>query len=229
MAYVKEASVRAAALEYLRRQLADGKVLAKLLLGAVDLDVGNIATLSPAPLDLKETMQFDWGHTPLTADPSSRMIIAESPYLLVPKANSDKQLTDVIYEFLKKPEGVCFFENSLASAGDGWIERAKSRVIANGDDIYHVLLNVDRDQSKIGDAICESSAIPTFIGALGNMPSYNSARIAKSKVVTGEDFEDFAKTVRCIFVGAYDREGYVLWIGEGRLDDGAGSFEGGLR
>ena len=51
MSYIAQETMRTAAIEYVRRQLREGKSLAKLLLKTVDFAEGNVATLSPTPLN----------------------------------------------------------------------------------------------------------------------------------------------------------------------------------
>ncbi len=102
-------------------------------------------------------------------------------------------------------------KNALAEARDSWLQRAKSRVVANGSEVYHALFNVDRDKSKIEDAIREWHHLPTSIGALGRTSGETSARIASLKAISAEQLTAFAETVQSVFVGAYDGEGYVVW------------------
>jgi hypothetical protein len=211
MSYITEVGVRASAAEYIRRQLAQGKSLAKALLQAVDFEEGRVMTLSPTPLSPTETMQFDRGHAPQTHTKPERIKFGDTTYLAVPTANANEELVAAIYDELRKPQSACFLENSLAEAHDGWLQRAKSRVITNGSEVYHALFNTDRDKGKIEAAIREWHYLPTSIGALGTMNEEASAHIVSVKAITIEQLTAFAKTAQSVFVGAYDGEGYLVW------------------
>jgi hypothetical protein len=218
MTYVKEEIIRSAAVEYVRRQLAQGKSLARHLTENIDFGQGDILILTPAPLNQTEMTQFDWGHTPTAQSMPVQITIADASYMVAHKADVYDQLAEGIFKQLGDTGNVCLLENSLAQAQDPWLQRAKSLVITIGTDVYHMLSSADKDQIKIGDAIREAEHLPTFIGALGRVASDTLAQIASSKVLTTEQINDFAKTVHCIFIGAYDGEGYVVWNKTGRVE-----------
>lgn len=211
MTYITAANVRASAVEYVRRQLGQGKSLSKGLLEVVDFEAGRIMTLSPTPLSPTETMEFDWGHAPLTQTKPEHIKIGGTSYLAFPTANADEQLIEQIYDKLENPQSLCLLENYLFEAGAPWLQRAKSRVVTNGNEVYHALFNVDRDKGKIGDAIREWRRPPTSIGAVGHMNEEISAHIASTKAIAPEQLAAFAGTVRSVFVAAYDGEGYIVW------------------
>jgi hypothetical protein len=211
MNYVTEANIRASAVRYMRRQLGQGKSLAKALLERIDFEQGDIITLRPTPLSPTETIRLERGHTLQTPSKRERIKIGDSFYLAVPKATANEQLVGTIYDQLTTPRSICFLENYLAEVNDGWLQRAKSRVVANGNEVYHVLFIADRDKDKIDAAIREWHYLPTSIGALGSMNEEASALIASVKAITAEQLTAFAKTVQSVFFAAYDGEGYVVW------------------
>jgi hypothetical protein len=212
MTYIHEESVRAAAVKYARRQLAHGKSLGKLLLKSVEFGKGDIAILTPAPINSAQIVKFDEGHAPPAQVAPKRITIGDRTYVAIPKENAYDQLADVIGKFLENPEDLCLLENSLAQAGDGWLQRAKSRVVINGADVYHVLFNVDRDGETVSNAIREADGLPIFLGAVGRSPEGMFARNTPFNSISTEQLVNFAETVRCVFVGAYDGDGYVLWV-----------------
>jgi hypothetical protein len=216
MSYVDEDNIRTAAVEYARRQLGQGNALAKLLLDTVNFGEGDFVVLTPTPLNAMEMVQFDWGHAPQTQTTPERIVIGETPFVAFPKVTADDQLVDVIGKLLKNPEDLCLLENSLAQAGDSWLKGARSRVVTNGTDIYHALFSAGWDKTKVTDAIREADGSPIFVGAVGRSPADISARNATLQDISAEQLLNFAKTVRSVFVGAYDGEGYVLWVMPGR-------------
>ena len=212
MSYVKEKNVRASAVQYMRGQLGQGKSLAKTLLETVDFGEGDIIALSPTPLSSTETIQFDSGHTPQTHVKPERIKFGDRTHLAVPTPNANQQLAAMIYDALGNLQSVCFLENFLAEAHDGWLERAKSRIVTNGNEVYHALFSLDRcDKDKIEVAIREWHYLPTSIGAFGNMDDEASAYITSEKTITKGQLTAFARTVQSVFVSAYDGEGCLVW------------------
>jgi hypothetical protein len=117
----------------------------------------------------------------------------------------------IVTKLLQDQESACILKNSLANAGDPWLHRAKSRFVTYGTEVYHLILNSDRLEDDIGLAILEARKIPIFIGAVGRVAAENMPSILTHKTLTTEILNTFAVTVNCIFVGAYDGEGYVIW------------------
>lgn len=206
-----QGSARSSAVEYMQRQLGEGKFLSKSLLATLDFEKGEIIALSPAPLGPEESVQFDSGHTPQRHAKPERIKISGAYYLAVPKANASEQLVEAIHAWLQSIENICILENYLAEAHDSWLQSAKSRVVSNGNEVYHVLLNADRDKKKIDAAIREWDHLPTSVGVLGSMAEKVSSQIGLVKVITTEQLTVFAQSARSVFVGAYDGEGYLVW------------------
>jgi len=211
MTRVNEECIRGAVVEYMRRQLGQGKSLGMLLLKTVAFEKGDVDILTPAPLNPTEIVEFDRGHAPQTQIAPKRITIGDAPYIAIPKDNASVELANLIGKLLIEADDLCVLENSLAQASDGWLQRAKSRIVTNGSDVYHVLFNVDRDANNVSNAVREAEALPVFIGAVGNIPADQFACDGSANTISTEALIDFAKTVRCVFVGAYDGEGYLLW------------------
>jgi hypothetical protein len=211
MTRVNEECIRGAVVEYMRRQLGQGKSLGMLLLKTVAFEKGDVDILTPAPLNPTEIVEFDRGHAPQTQIAPKRITIGDAPYIAIPKDNASVELANLIGKLLIDADDLCVLENSLAQASDGWLKRAKSRIVTNGSDVYHVLFNVDRDANNVSNAVREAEALPVFIGAVGKIPADQFARDGSANTISTEALIDFAKTVRCVFVGSYDGEGYVLW------------------
>lgn len=207
-------NVRASAVEYMRRQLGQGKSLAKALLETVDFEEGKILTSYPTPASpIEAEQQFKWGHLwghSVQTQPE-QVKIAGAYYVAFPVAKAREQLVEMIRDLLRDTERVCLLENYLAEAHDGWLQRAKSRIVTHGNEVYHVLVSADHDKAKIEAAIREWDHLPTSIGALGGMNEEVSVHIAAAKTITTGELAAFAETVWSVFVGAYDGEGYIVW------------------
>ena len=196
------------AFDYMTRVLENGHTLAKFLVRVIAPNEGIFFALSPRPLTRSQVLRFDSGHFPQR--PVSAMV-GGVPGAISPVANSQDELMKVLHKLLEPPEAVCFLENSLASGSDTWLRKAKSRVISHGAEVYHVLFSDDRAEAKISAAIREAQQIPIFVGAVGHLAPPVASSIMKRRTVATGDLEEFAATARCIFIGAYDGEGYVVW------------------
>jgi hypothetical protein len=202
---------RAAAAEYIKQQLAQGKSLAKLLLETLDFENGEIVALSAIPLNPGEIAQYRQGHARVAGAKPQQVGIGEKTYAAYPVPSAQEQLGNVIRGCLDGEWNVCLLENHLAQTGDPWLARAKSRLLFHGSEVYHALFSVDRDMARVINAIREAERPPVFVGTVGRAPWSSGEDVASLHTVTAEQLADFAKTARCVFVRAYDGEGYLMW------------------
>lgn len=209
--YILEEEQRAAAISYLEQKLGSGKTLARLLLESVDFSTGAVAVLNAVPLSESLIMEFNWGHVPPAPESAQYIKIQGRPLLAYPTANSYEHLTEVIYSSMESPESICLMENMLASPNDPWLKRAKSRLATYGPEVYHILTSSDRRKEKIEDTLRESESLPVFVGAVGRQPPDRIADDSEHVTISLGQLRSFAKSASCIFTGAYDGEGYVVW------------------
>jgi len=212
---ILEKKQRAAAISYLRQQLAAGNTLAGLLVEGVDFATGTVSVLNAIALSESQITEFDWGHVPLAPESAEYIKIEGQPFLAYPKANSYEHLTEVIYSSMESPESICIMENMHASPDDPWLRRAKSSLRTYGPEVYHILTRSDRREEKIEDAIREAESLPVFVGAVGRQPPNRIADDSEHISISLGQLKSFAKSAYCIFVGAYDGEGYVVWGNRG--------------
>jgi hypothetical protein len=201
--------VRAKAVEYVRGTLQKGKTLAAMLVKYIDFLQGTVVALTPVPLSAKETPEFDRGHLPSNQDSRLRITVGDLSGAAYPKSNANEQLVDLIEQSLGLQKDICLLENSLAAPKDPWLNRAHSRIAIYDNEVYHVLTSGDRSKNSISAAVREAHAPTVLVGALGrevlNCPA--SRRFDVSK----EDLRKFAQLSQCVFVSAYDGEGYIVW------------------
>jgi hypothetical protein len=209
--YILEEVQRAAAISYLRQKLGDGKTLARLLLESVDFATGAVAVLNAIAMSGSLITEFNCGHVPLSPESAQYIKILGQPYLAYPTSNSYEHLTEVIYWSMESPESICLMENMRASPNDPWLKRAKSRLAIYGPEVYHILTKSDRFKEKIEDTLREAESLPVFVGAVGRQPADRIVDDSAHVTISLEQLSAFAKSIRCLFVGAYDGEGYVLW------------------
>lgn len=202
---------RVAAVEYIKQQLVQGKSLAKFLLETLDFESGESAALSATPLTPGEIAHYRQGHASRTDSVPRSIVIGGTTHAAYPTPSANEQLADAIYALLGSPADLCLLENSIAQVGDPYLMRAKSRLLFHGSEVYHALCSVDHDQARIINAVREAERPPAFVGAVGRMPWSAGADIAALSVVTTEELAKFARSAFCVFVGAYDGEGYLVW------------------
>ena len=209
--YLLEEKQRAAAVDYMMRQLGGGNTLAKLLLETVDFERGAVTILNVVQLSETQMREFNWGHARLAPESAQHIEILEQPFPAYPTANSYEHLTEVIYSSLEDPQCVCVLEDMLAGPEDPWLKRAKSRVATHGLEVYHILTRSDRREEKIENTIREAESLPVFVGAVGRQPPDRIADDSEHVTISLGQLKSFAKSAYCIFVGAYDGEGYLVW------------------
>ncbi len=199
---------RAGAIDYMWTGLRQGKTLAGFVLRAIDFQHGTVEALVPDSYARNEIQEFGRGHA--TGSGGGRSIrIGRVSGLAFPKVNVRDEIAELIYRLLDAGR-LCLIENPLASVGDPWLDRAKSRLAVHDGEVYHFLTSAERDISKIAQALRESHHPPVSWGAIGRDPRDCPTKTGRT-AITSDELARFAETVRCVFVSAYDDEGYIVW------------------
>ena len=185
--------------------------MAKLLLASVAFDDGDFVALSAVALQTNEAMQFDSGHALMSESTRQRVAVGERVYWGTPVPKATGQLAEAIHALLSEPEHVCLLENSLAQPSDPVLKRAKCRLLLHNTEVYHPLFGMDRDNTKIANAIREAEHPGVFVGAVGRVPSGMGCDLVSISTISADQLADFAKAVHTVFVQAYDGEGYLVW------------------
>ncbi len=188
--------------------LRQGKTLAEFVLRAIDFQSGTVEALVPDSYARNEIQEFGRGHTAASGE-GRRIKIGRIAGLAFPKVNVRDELAELMYSLLDTG-AVCLIENPLAREGDPWLNRAKSRLAIHDGEVYHFLTSADRDINKITQALRESHHPPVSWGAIGRVPGDCPTKAGQA-AITSEELARFAETVRCVFISAYDDEGYVVW------------------
>lgn len=194
---------------YLENQLAKGKTLCKYLLDMVRQGQGDFICLSPTPLGPDKVIQFEEGHVH-NDTVLNTLVIGDVSGSMGQKADSLKQLASFIQTRLTSPQHFCVLENSLANPSDPWLSRSKSRILVHGIEVYHFLPYSDRIIEKIADSIREAESDTRFRGMIGKTEEITKLKISEGRVSLGE-LEVMGTSAQCIFVSAYDGEGYLVW------------------
>lgn len=101
-------------------------------------------------------------------------------------------------------------ENSLAAPSDPWLERAKSRIVVHGDEVYHLASYTERISENVLNAIHEASNVAGLVGMVGHIPNAATLLGPAQRLSLGE-LKVLGRSAECIFVRAFDGEGYVIW------------------
>jgi hypothetical protein len=209
MRYLNGKAERKAAMIYFQDQLATGKALSRFLLQNVQLSEGALACLAPTTLDPSQIVQFDTGRA-VDNSTSHKLIIGEISGTAYPKPRSDLPLSEFLHTRLTDAKRVLLLENALAESTDPWLSGAKSRIFFYQNEVYHAVFYSDRLQENIVNAVREAENSANFVGVVGVLPA--AALLASPAAsLSSVQLETLARSAQCIFVAAYDGEGYLIW------------------
>ena len=210
--YPTTEQARATALSYLKRQLQRGNQFASLLLETLDLHNGHFEVLVANGCSGNDLVELDRGHS-LGKGPSKPVTVGKVSGIAFLTPSADSELASLLSQKLAVPGGYCVLENSLAAPQDPVLQSARSRIVACGSDVYHLLLHSDSQRVSAQDVIREAHSAPTLIGASGqvaDLVQYQSNRVSLSL----EELRVLAISADLVFASAYDGEGYLCWLKE---------------
>jgi hypothetical protein len=206
--------IHSRAADFIDSCLAEGKTLASLARESVDLSTGTLTSVVPKEYVGNQVGEFDRGH--LLGEEidvkTSRQIslVSSAPMSIRTRPGSDRELAQILSKRLEGDDSCCMLENYLASPGDPWLRRAKSRIVIYASEVYHLLTHADLDKDSVRQAIRESESIPIFIGGVGTVAERLSC-LTSGASISGDDLRTFANSLSFLFVLAYDGEGYLCW------------------
>lgn len=212
MRHPEDDRLRAVAVSYVKDRLEHGKTLSSLLLETIDLQRGRFSAQVPDGYSYQQTLELEKGHL-IPAGRPRRITVGSLSGIAFPAPNADNDLVISVCEVLTATDSCCMMENYLATPGDPWLQRAKSRIATYDLDVYHELTHDDGNETAVGQAIREARHLPTFVGAIGKMSGVERTHLPRQRAVTLEELRVFAHSVRFLFVLAYDGEGYLCWQG----------------
>jgi hypothetical protein len=103
-------------------------------------------------------------------------------------------------------ESHAIFE-TLGELGDQWINIKNIAYFSFEARVYHFLAHQDANNEKIKTALNVARDYP-FICALAKL----KPPVEKFEVFNRDRLEDVARSACYIIVGAYDAEGYLVWV-----------------
>jgi hypothetical protein len=203
-------SARSVAIRYVKSQLGCGKTFSSLLLETIDFETGYFSSLVPAGYSPTQIIELDQGHL-MEGGRAQPIRVGNLSGVALKTLNADKELANCVRQMLESPKSYCLLENCLTIPQDAWLQRTKSRIAIYDLDVYHLVMHDDKNKASVEEAIREARHLPTFVGTVGEAPEIDQICASKQIVITLDQLRVFAKSVKLLFVSAYDGEGYLCW------------------
>ncbi|MCW5550996.1 MAG: hypothetical protein KIS67_02400 [Verrucomicrobiae bacterium] len=202
-------------LDYLRRCLAAGKTLSKLIQQRI-ADVPGIAkALVPATFRINSLHAFEVGGLlPQTGEVAFQ---AGSDSIAVSKPTLIHPMVQKITQNLRMDmDRICVCEEQMMMPGDPVAKTPTNRLFRYHDELYHVCLGTDSNE-KVAETLRKAYSW----SRMGVISSRTGIVWRKEGLtdVTRDYLEKLAAAARFVFVGAYDGESFLLWTDEARQDE----------
>lgn len=202
----------AAARDYVRERLAQGKTLSSLVLASIDLRAGDCWTYLPALIAEDTISRFDvsvLGPGPQYWDPINAVRIAPVDTRL------EEPVIDDIHAYLAQGiERACVFEHHLASPGDPYLQTLTMPFFFHDEEVYLYLHGGVQERATIAEAYKKARSF-NMVGFLVDhteavLPSVSGTYVPRDALVR------LACHVTMLFVEAFDGEGCVLWSAQSK-------------
>jgi hypothetical protein len=198
------------ALDYLRKCLANGRQLAKLLSERSELVNGRFKVLLPLDAKLDSSSNFEWAIAP-EAPPEEQVTFTGqggTEWRAVPKPDMWQALIDEIDAFLSLGgDRLCVFEDIAAERGDRFLERIATRVAYGHDGtVFHLLVTTDGGTENVGATLLNASDWLT-IGCMSTIGALPPDR----EQLSDEAIASLAGTAEQIVITAFDGDGWLVW------------------
>ncbi len=187
---------------YLRNVLRKGLTIATLATDSNDFAYGQCISFLPRGIDAGTMTNYSYGG--IASSQASRKALVQ--FL--------KGLDERYHHSL------IVFENRYARPEDPFLRRCRSRVIAIGEEVYHVADTNDSEDSLLTALTESAAAIETGIMI------FALSEEEKRSFLSNPSFKGIGPLVlKCIgiAVGAYDGEGYIIWLKANRSEQGPSS------
>lgn len=201
-------------LKYIRDRLAEGKSLSSYLLETCDLEGGKVTTYLPEGTSDQEAKEFSiGGKLQIPKAPDKYLVTSNgSKWRIERKANTDAYIVGMIRDFLGEEQSCCLFEDAKSRPTDPRIRPQDKRIRVLGDEVYYMLDEDDAlDEEKIARTVRDAHSGWHFVCVLTSLPQ--KKRLEEGgRNLTAEYTKALAGKGVKIVVGAYDGEGYLVWI-----------------
>lgn len=187
---------------YFKEILEGGNELSLEILQITNFNQGNFYTLLPQNADFSKIYNFYEGHILNYGEQ-----INNNKFEWV--VNLDKKICDFIYNKIKESESLaCVFEEVIRNKNDHLSDEitASCSAFFTEKNVYYFLNSNSLSYSLINSCISNANSIWHFLCVLTDY-QYNM----KKKEIDLADIHNIVLGAHIIIVGAYDREGYVIW------------------
>jgi hypothetical protein len=197
---------RAAAANYLRTALANGRSLSAALLATIDFEAGSFSTFLPVGTSPRDAIDFRSGGK-FGLPPRDRWIHGSDGSTAIPVTSAIAEVAQALQKELALKGSAALLENPMAAPSDPWVEQAQSRIGRFGEEVYHLLVHAD-DWGRILASLREAKGYPAPIGAVARPMAVQATGI---EVLSQAWLGSFAAAAQVVFAEAYDGESYVFW------------------
>ena len=193
---------------FLREELRGRSTFSKFLRNQFNGQAGQAFTYMPERILTDSLLSFkDGGKTESKSEhliaPDDKQVYGEA----IP--STDWKLRNEMESFLRQHEtGFILVEDILSSPKDKFLQECRN-VIFSKNEVYHFLTYDDVIWNRMNKTIGQSQTAGGFVG--GMILPRTPIQLSDRQQLTAKQLEQFASDCCCIFVSAYDLEGWVYW------------------
>lgn len=192
------------AFRYVTGQLRDGHALAQALLKNVDFKEGHFFALLHRSADKTQIHEFQAGGI-LPTNLLEPVIFQGNIYPGREKSHSVHQLVLYLKSVLR-PGQSCFFEDLIHSKSDPVPPEIQRQSFYFLEEVYLSIKKEELSKETAEKAIHYSDAQWYYMNVI------SEEKPRSNRNVTRETIENIAKKTTHVVVGAYDMEGFVVWV-----------------
>jgi hypothetical protein len=188
---------------YVKSALSESRTsLADQVLKHHDLSQGDVYTYLPLGMALEDAMQFDNGI--FQADMAGTSLVRSI-------SNLDELMEREIRTYLTSSDHrVAVFQDSAFGAHSPVVLTTDLTTAIHGDDVYYIVRQQEREILQIGDAIRSARSWQQVVFLVS---AHWDISLDQNRLQIGADtLQDLATGAERIIVGAYDYEGFVVWV-----------------
>lgn len=204
---------RAVCMEYAREVLSAGNSLAQRL-SAIIGEFSEFGTF------LRECSSIaDLRHGGKLQQPDESLWVVGAESVAKPVPNHDVCLAEYISAALcTGTNRLCMFENLVARAGDPYLSRVGSRLRFLRDEVFHVAVVGDTDDSIVS-TLKDAKSGPIVVGALSSVVGISPFQHREPGIIHELDLDEIVQNATQVLLGAYDGESYLVC--DGRVATGS--------
>jgi hypothetical protein len=194
-------------LEYFSDRIDGGNILSKILQETIELDSGVFFTLVADGSDLEGIYEFKYGGF-LPQNPIIKYLNNAGQvcsYSEIPTI--DAELSQLIFNVMQNNTVSCLFDDITREPTDRSLhDSIDTYKYVSGNEVYYLLNQQDSTAEKIRLCLRTSNAFWHSLCVLSSAAIHPANRTLSESM-----FKELCMHAQLVFVGAYDREGYVFW------------------